>query len=276
MLKNIVIFTSSELRHRAFRYFISNHQNIKVLRTYSEEGSVLKKNLEVGKNKNYEILLNHLKERDDCEKAFFLNYVNNKKDFSNSISCKNGFISSIDCLNEVKKLNPDLIVVYGSTIIKGDLLKLFRNKILNVHLGLSPYYRGSGTNYFPFVLNEPEYAGATFMYLDEGIDTGEIIHQIRPRIFEDDTFHMVGNRLIKDMFTIYGKLIEKFSKIKKVNIEFSKSKRLLFKNKDFTIETLVKLKENFKNKILKKYLKNKNVRDLNVPIIKQDWIKDVF
>ena len=77
----------------------------------------------------------------------------------------------------MKELNPTQILVYGTSIIKGELVNYFTGKILNLHLGISPYYRGSGTNYFPFVNNEPEYAGCTFMYLDHGIDTGEIIHQ---------------------------------------------------------------------------------------------------
>ena len=47
--------------------------------------------------------------------------------------------------------------------------------------------------------NEFEFFGYTFMYLDEGIDTGEIIHQGRPKIFPYDNPHQIGNRLIKKM-----------------------------------------------------------------------------
>ena len=39
--------------------------------------------------------------------------------------------------------------------------------------------------------------GATFMYIDAGIDTGEIIHQIRADIVIGDSPHSIGNRLIK-------------------------------------------------------------------------------
>ena len=47
------------------------------------------------------------------------------------------------------------------------LYPMILNKILNLHLGISPYYKGSGTNYFPLVNNEPQYVGATFMFLDK-------------------------------------------------------------------------------------------------------------
>ena len=65
---------------------------------------------------------------------------------------------------------------------------------------MSPYYRGSGTNFWPFVNNELQFIGATFMHIDEGVDTGEIIHQIRANIFHDDNIHQIGNRLIRIHF----------------------------------------------------------------------------
>ena len=43
--------------------------------------------------------------------------------------------------------------------------------------------------------NEPEYAGATFMFLDKGIDTGNIIHQIRPEINLNDDYYKISAKL---------------------------------------------------------------------------------
>ena len=53
------------------------------------------------------------------------------------------------------------------------------------------------------------------MFLDEGIDTGEIIHQIRARILKNDNIHKIGNRLIKDVCKNYSQIIINFNKIKK-------------------------------------------------------------
>ena len=53
------------------------------------------------------------------------------------------------------------------------------------------------------------------MYLDEGIDTGEIIHQGRPKIFPYDNPHQIGNRLIKKMTKDFIKLVINFDLIKK-------------------------------------------------------------
>ena len=50
---------------------------------------------------------------------------------------------------------------------------------LNIHLGLSPYYRGAGTNFWPLVNGEPEYCGATIHFLDERRGLGAD-HRARP------------------------------------------------------------------------------------------------
>ena len=41
------------------------------------------------------------------------------------------------------------------------------------------------------------------MYLDHGIDTGEIIHQVRPIINRNDSFHQLSNRFLKTSFELF-------------------------------------------------------------------------
>ena len=93
----------------------------------------------------------HLLARDHSEEDIFNPFLDKYSGINNFV--ERNWFSSKECLNLVKKINPDLILVYGTSIIKGAIIEQFRNKILNVHLGLSPYYRGSGTNYFPFFNN---------------------------------------------------------------------------------------------------------------------------
>ena len=147
---------------------------------------------------------------------------------------------------------------------------------MNLHLGLSPYYRGAGTNYFPFVNNEPEYAGSTFMYLDEGIDTGEIIHQIRPMINITDSFHQLSNRFLIHSFKTYSKIAERnlqFGlKDPVINNTYKNNKRLVYKKSDFSGESVIQMYSNFQNGMLDQYLLNQKDRCSNVPIREQDWL----
>ncbi|MBI4353729.1 MAG: hypothetical protein HY595_00685 [Candidatus Omnitrophica bacterium] len=97
----------------------------------------------------------------------------------------------------VEAFRPDLCVVFGASLIRLSLLsRLPAGRTVNLHLGLSPYARGSGTNFWPFVDGELEYVGATLLHLDEGVDTGPIIAHVRPGIRAGDTVHTAGCRVI--------------------------------------------------------------------------------
>jgi methionyl-tRNA formyltransferase len=86
--------------------------------------------------------------------------------------------------------------LYGSSIIRERLLSLFEDKTINMHLGLSPYYRGSGTNFWPLVNGEPELVGVTIHLATLDVDAGEILKQVRPEIESGDRNHDIGCRAI--------------------------------------------------------------------------------
>lgn len=251
-MKKIVILTSDGFRHTFLRKAISLNENIIVLRTYCEKHS--------NQIYNYAsdfLQIKHLQARQLSEEDFFGSFINLTQDNSNPYFIEKNEINYPNRVNEIMELKPDLIIAYGCSIIKEELLDYFKNKIINVHLGLSPYYRGSGTNYFPFVNNELEFVGATFMYMDKGIDTGDIIHQIKARIYENDTMHQIGNRLIGDIARTYIDIINNFEKLEKIPQPKNKENGKLYKNKDFTKESLEEIYNNFKNGMIKNYLQNK-------------------
>ena len=272
-----VIFTSSSLRHKAFAAIIKNNKNLDLVKVFHEEGSPLNELIE--KRKNNAVELGHLEARSLAEKDFFELFINMQyKIKSISETVPKFWFSSKDCLEFLKEINPSQILVFGTSIIKGEIINYFKRKILNLHLGLSPYYRGAGTNYFPFVNNEPEYAGSTFMYLDAGIDTGEIIHQIRPKINITDSFHQLSNRFLIYSFQTYSKIAEKHLQfgLEEPSITYTNknSRRLIYKKSDFSSESVIKMYKNFRNGMLDQYLLNQEDRFINVPIIEQDWLKD--
>ena len=165
---------------------------------------------------------------------------------------------------EIINQNPDLIIAYGCSIIKGPLLNVFEGRFLNLHLGLSPYYRGAGTNFWPLVNGEPEYVGATFMYIDDGIDTGAIVHQIRARMFLGDTPHQIGNRLIADCAVQYCGIIRNVDRLRPVAPSACDGK--LYKRSDFSVQSVLGLYNAFDNGMIESYLQNREARDVVVPI----------
>ena len=182
------------------------------------------------------------------------------EDASNAKFIAKGEINNKRIVKEIINLKPDLIVCYGSSLIRSDLLTEFEGKFLNVHLGLSPYYRGTGTNVWPLINNEPEMVGATFMYLDAGIDTGQIIHQIRADIFLGDSPHSIGNRLIAKMAITYTEIIANFNNLTIEDQPLADGK--LYLQKDFDAKACQKLYQNFYEGLIETYLSNFDQQEL--------------
>lgn len=256
------------MRHQFARIFLSNYPGIQLINTFVETGeSPLKKTIQ--KDVQPGILRQkHLIGRSQTEKDFFELYVNQTEDRSNPVFIKRGEINLPEYVNRIINAQPDLLIAYGCSIIRSELLSVFEGRFINMHLGLSPYYRGSGTNFWPFVLNELQFVGTTFMYIDEGIDTGEVIHQIRAKMVPFDNIHQIGNRLIKDSVQELARLIVEFDKIKKMpQIRIEKKEEKVFKKKDFTEESVRQAYNNLCNGMIENYLEHKEEIDSKYPII---------
>lgn len=97
--------------------------------------------------------------------------------------------------NEIKALEPDLICVvsYG-VILPKSFLKIPPYGCINVHPSMLPKYRGSAPIQWA-VLNGDKKTGVSIMYLDEGMDSGDIISQEEVEIGDDETTGELWNRL---------------------------------------------------------------------------------
>jgi len=179
--KKIIILTGSELRHDFFRKYLASSDEIEVLASYCEGTEKSLTSLTKGEPDN-ELRMAHLHIREQSEEDFFGAFVKMAPDRSNPVFIPKGKINTPSDSAAIIRAAPDLVVCYGSSIIREPLLSAFPKRFLNIHLGLSPYYRGSGTNFWPLVNGEPEYVGVTFMHIDAGVDTGEVIHQMRARM----------------------------------------------------------------------------------------------
>ena len=73
------------------------------------------------------------------------------------------------------KDKPDLIFVFGTTMIKNPKILELNIPVINMHWGMSPLYRGSYTLEWAILNNEIENVGVTFHKLDSGIDSGPIL-----------------------------------------------------------------------------------------------------
>ncbi|WP_303860075.1 methionyl-tRNA formyltransferase [Alkalibaculum bacchi] len=96
-------------------------------------------------------------------------------------------IKDKEAVNQVKALQPDVIiaVAYGQ-LLPRELIEFPKYGCINIHASLLPAYRGSAPINWAIIKGEKE-SGVTTMYMDEGMDTGDIIYQEKVKIEEDMT-----------------------------------------------------------------------------------------
>ena len=105
--------------------------------------------------------------------------------------------NNIEFLDEIKNLKPDVIcvVAYGKILPK-ELLDIPRLGCINVHGSLLPQYRGAAPIQWA-VLNGDKETGITTMYMDVGMDTGDMILKEKVEIGENETTGELWDRLSK-------------------------------------------------------------------------------
>lgn len=100
-----------------------------------------------------------------------------------------GDLSLLDPALLQSALDADLIVVFGSSYIRGELIdKLVERRAINIHMGVSPYYRGSSCNFWALYDGSPDLVGSTIHLLSRSLDSGDILFHALPAGGEIDPF----------------------------------------------------------------------------------------
>lgn len=121
-------------------------------------------------------------------------------------------INHPDVVKLARELKPDLICVFGTSLIRGNLLNEGRLGIVNLHGGLSPEYRGADCTFWALYNGEPEKIGCTLHYIDAGIDTGCLIAHISPEVREGDSELVLFWRAVQDSAEVYAEAIARIAK----------------------------------------------------------------
>ena len=107
-----------------------------------------------------------------------------------------------DVLAELKACGAEIIVLAGyMRVLSAEIIKNFRNRIINIHPSLIPKYCGKGFYgmrvHTAVIEGGEKESGATVHFVDEGVDTGEIILQKTVPVLEGDTPEDLAARVLK-------------------------------------------------------------------------------
>jgi len=180
----VTIFSSNQPRHLNLAKEFSKISNEVFL--VSEVNTVFPGQVEDFYKKS-EVMQSYFQNVIDSERKIFGDIAflpNNIR----TLSIKLGDLNRLDKSQLADALNSDVYVVFGASFIKGWLVDfLVEKRAINIHMGISPYYRGSSCNFWALYDNNPGCVGATIHLLSKGLDSGDMLFHCLPKLNSNDS-----------------------------------------------------------------------------------------
>lgn len=173
----------------------------------------------------------------------------------NAIYIKSNELNTKKIALEINNFQADFCFIFGVDIIKSPIIELLPENKINLHLGLSPWYKGGATLYWPFFHLEPQFCGATFHQINSNPDAGEIIHQCVPKLVKGDKIHEVGANCVLQAVDDIPRIINFWQINKKFNGKIQKTTGRNWRGIDFHASQLRVIYDLFDDKIVDYYLK---------------------
>jgi len=128
-----------------------------------------------------------------------------------------------------KTIRADIVVSYCYRfILKPETLRRYQYRCVNLHNSYLPWGRGVEPLFFSVVNNEP--CGVSIHWMDEGLDTGELIAQKHLNVPEEMTFRQMYNaqhKVLRDLFIKHWPYIRSRAGSYHTEKEFGKAKDIL-------------------------------------------------
>lgn len=257
---NITLFTSNKSRHNYLINLLSKiADKLFVVQETEKHFSDMKSNYY---SKSL-LMKKYFQNVNKAQSVFFGNLSD--KNFNSNIdilSIEFGNLNSYSMSSLKRFLKSDIYIVFGSSYIKGELVNfLVKNKTINIHMGVSPYYRGTACNFWALYDDNPHLVGATIHILSKGLDSGPMLYHAMSNIKKDPFLYTMST--VKSAFHSISERI-KDNSIFKINP--------IFQNKKLEIRYSKKIE--FTENILINYF-NKNI-NLNSKKVDKTLLKDPF
>ena len=104
---------------------------------------------------------------------------------------------------------PELLLTYGCHKLEESTLSAAPGERWNIHGGLSPWYRGAVTHFWPSYMLEPQMTGMTVHELTAQLDAGAVVHQCVANLVRGDGLHELACRAVLKLGTELPLLVDK-------------------------------------------------------------------
>jgi methionyl-tRNA formyltransferase len=124
------------------------------------------------------------KRKAELEKFYQLNGTA----FKNTEILRVASVNDEACKQMLEQLQPDIVLVNGTRIISKKILQCTPAVFINMHVGITPMYRGSHGGYWALHNKDEANFGTTIHLVDTGVDTGAVLKQVFIRPAKQDNF----------------------------------------------------------------------------------------
>ena len=174
---NITVFTSSQPRHMA------------LIEGLADLADVLYACMEV--NTLFPGRVEDFYKRSEVMQAYFARVIDAERaEFGDprflpenvrALPMKMGDLNMLEPTWLRQAMDSELFIVFGASFIRMPLIDpLVERRALNLHMGTSPYYRGTACNFWALYDGKPDYVGATVHLLTRGLDSGPMLCHALP------------------------------------------------------------------------------------------------
>ncbi|MCC3860057.1 formyltransferase family protein [Pseudemcibacter aquimaris] len=193
----------------------------------------------------------HFAERDRVEAEMFgkINWPDTRLEQIELSELNGSRVHSI-----LKEINPDLLITYGCHMIDDETLACVSGEKWNCHGGLSPWYKGAITHFWPSYMLEPQMTGMTVHDLTNQLDAGDVVHQCASDLVPGDTLHMLAARAVLKLGDEIATLIHHLSDNETLEKKAHKTPGMLWLGSRWKPEHLKLIYDHYDDKIVDHYL----------------------
>ena len=152
----------------------------------------------------------------------------------------------------LQEIRPDLIISYGCHKLTAGVLAL-GSEAWNIHGGLSPWYRGAITHFWPSYMLEPQMTGVTIHETTADIDGGDVVHQVVAPLVRGDGVHDIACRAVYQTAREMSELIDVASR-RRVEKKNQRTSGKIWTAKDWRPEHLHVIYDLYENSIVDRQL----------------------
>lgn len=199
------------------------------------------------------LFIHHFAKRKDSENLFFGEYSSSPSDIDTLI-IERQELNGPKVADFIDGIAPDILLSYGVHKLTEETLAHAQGERWNVHGGLSPWYRGVITNFWPSYFLEPQKTGMTVHDLTADIDGGDVVHQVAAPLVSGDGLHDIACRAVTALGEDLPKIIERLRAGKPIQKRKPRTTGRIWRSVDWRPAHLHLIYEVYGDRIVDRYL----------------------